>query len=641
MKHIIVGTAGHIDHGKTTLIKALTGRETDTLREEKERGISINLGFTYFDLPSGKRVGIVDVPGHEKFIKNMLAGASGIDIVLLTIAADEGVMPQTREHLNILSLLGVEKGIVVITKKDMVDEEWLNVVIEDTQKYLQGTFLKDAQIIPVSSTTKEGINELIKAIDSLSEDVTEKNTSDFFRLPVDRVFTVSGFGTVVTGTLMGGTISNGDKVEIYTSGIEARVRNIQVHDTTVESAFAGQRVAINLSGIKSANIKRGDTLGEIGAMEPSTMIDCRLNYLKDAQKPFKNRERVKIYHGTKEVLGRVILLDKDVLNPSDTALVQISLEDSIAAKRGDRYVIRTYSPMYTIGGGIIINPNPPKRKRFDKKVIEELSIEEKGAPEEVIEQIILKNSSSFLSINAIANISGIKSIDIEKNIKMLQDKKKVIGFKTSEGILYCHRDYLDNQYKRIKEQLEIFHKKNPLKVGTSKEEIKSKIFNNNIKQKIFDDYLHILECDKLIKTNNKYVSLYDFNVSLTKIQEDIKNKFIDIYNASGMEPPKTNDVIESIKKDIPNNRIDDVKMVFELLIDTGELIKINDEFILSKKAYENSINLLNDYLNQNKEITLAEYRDLLSTSRKYAVSLLEYFDQVKITKRVGDKRVKY
>ena len=641
MKHIIVGTAGHIDHGKTTLIKALTGRETDTLREEKERGISINLGFTYFDLPSGKRVGIVDVPGHEKFIKNMLAGASGIDIVLLTIAADEGVMPQTREHLNILSLLGVEKGIVVITKKDMVDEEWLNVVIEDTQKYLQGTFLKDAQIIPVSSTTKEGIDKLIKAIDSLSEDVTEKNTSDFFRLPVDRVFTVSGFGTVVTGTLMGGTISNGDKVEIYTSGIEARVRNIQVHDTTVESAFAGQRVAINLSGIKSANIKRGDTLGEIGAMEPSTMIDCRLNYLKDAQKPFKNRERVKIYHGTKEVLGRVILLDKDVLNPSDTALVQISLEDSIAAKRGDRYVIRTYSPMYTIGGGIIINPNPPKRKRFDKKVIEELSIEEKGAPEEVIEQIILKNSSSFLSINAIANISGIKSIDIEKNIKMLQDKKKVIGFKTSEGTLYCHRDYLDNQYKRIKEQLEVFHKKNPLKVGTSKEEIKSKIFNNNIKQKIFDDYLHILECDKLIKTNNKYVSLYDFNVSLTKIQEDIKNKFIDIYNASGMEPPKTNDVIESIKKDIPNNRIDDVKMVFELLIDTGELIKINDEFILSKKAYENSINLLNDYLNQNKEITLAEYRDLLSTSRKYAVSLLEYFDQVKITKRVGDKRVKY
>ncbi|WP_305781724.1 selenocysteine-specific translation elongation factor [Caloramator sp. E03] len=355
MQHIVIGTAGHIDHGKTTLIKALTGRDTDTLKEEKERGISINLGFTYFDLPSGKRAGIVDVPGHEKFIKNMLAGVGGIDVVLLVIAADEGVMPQTVEHVNILELLDIKRGIVVLTKKDLVDDEWIKMITEDIKKFLNSTFLKDAPIIPVSSVTGFGLDLLTKTIDDMTEKVEERDTVTDFRLPIDRVFTISGFGTVVTGTLISGVIKEGDSCEIYTKGIKTKIRSIQVHENPVKEAFAGQRVAVNLASIKTDEVERGDVVSKIGAMENSLILDCRLKYLKDAPKSLKNRDRIRIYHGTSEILGRVIILDKEIVNPGDTALIQIRLEKSIAARRGDKYVIRSYSPMHTIGGEPYLN----------------------------------------------------------------------------------------------------------------------------------------------------------------------------------------------------------------------------------------------------------------------------------------------
>lgn len=636
MKHVIIGTAGHIDHGKTTLIKALTGRDTDTLKEEKERGISINLGFTYFDLPSGKRAGIVDVPGHEKFVKNMLAGVGGIDIVLLVIAADEGVMPQTREHFNIISLLDIKKGIVVVTKKDMVDIEWLEVVIEDIRSYLKDTFLKDADIIPVSSVTREGMDTLINKLDLLAEEVNEKDTTSSFRLPIDRVFTISGFGTVVTGTLISGEVCEGDRVEVFPSHIETKVRSIQVHEQSVKSAFAGQRVAINLSNVKLEEVGRGDVLAEVGCMEPSMMIDCRLNYLKDAERPLENRDRIRLYHGTSEILGRVVILDKEIINPGDTCLVQIRLEESISARRGDKYVIRTYSPMVTIGGGTIIDPNPAKRKRFDSKSINELMTKEQGNPEEVIEQVVLKNSRIFPNKNMIIKLSGRKESNIEQTLEVLESKGRLIAFSTGEGISYVHISFIENISAKICDYIKLYHERNPLKPGVVKEEIKSRMFEGNIKQKIFDDLLSLLEQKQIIKTNNKHISLYDFKIQLTPVQERIKQKLLEIYNSSGINVQKPDEVMGAIREDAVETR-----KVFDLLIETGELVKIVEDMVISKDSYINAAEELRKFLQQNNDITLAQYRDLLNTSRKYAVSLLEYFDQAKVTRRVGDKRTKF
>lgn len=425
MQNVIIGTAGHIDHGKTTLIKAMTGKETDTLKEEKERGISINLGFTYFDLPSGRRAGIIDVPGHERFVKNMLAGVGGIDIVLLVIAADEGIMPQTREHLNILELLDIRKGIVVITKKDIVDDEWLTMITDEVKEELAESFLKDSPLIPVSSLSGQGLDELSREIDRLTENMEDRDTVTDFRIPVDRVFTVSGFGTVITGTLISGEINEGEPCEVYTNGIKTRIRGIHVHEVPVKKAYAGQRVALNLAGIKTGDVDRGDVISRPGAMENSLMLDCRLNYLKDAPRALKNRERIRLYHGTTEVLGRVVLLDNETVNPGESALVQIRLEESIAARRGDKYVIRSYSPMYTIGGGTVLEPNPSKHKAMDKAVLEELTLKEKGDPSDIVEQTIAGNSIIFPKKEDIIKLSGKGIANIDEIIDRLKSLGKI------------------------------------------------------------------------------------------------------------------------------------------------------------------------------------------------------------------------
>lgn len=634
MKHVIIGTAGHIDHGKTTLIKALTGRDTDTLKEEKERGISINLGFTYFDLPSGRRAGIVDVPGHEKFVKNMLAGASGIDMVLLVIAADEGVMPQTKEHFNILSLLDIKKGIVVVTKKDMVDKEWLDVVVEDIKNFLKGTFLENSYIAAVSSVTGEGMDELIKEIDEIAGELDEKRSDSFFRLPVDRIFTISGFGTVVTGTLISGMVSEGDKCLVYPSGIETRVRNIQVHEQPVKSAFAGQRVAINLSNVKVEDINRGDVLSPKGSIEPSMIIDCRLYYLKDAAKDLENRARVRVYHGTNELFGRVVLLDKEVLEPGEKCLAQIRLESPISASNGDRFVIRSYSPMVTIGGGYIIDPNPQKRKRFDTKSIDELTKRERGNPGEIIEHILIKYSMHFPDFNQLVKLSGREISEVKAVLENLKAGSKLVEFSTGEGVCFVHRDFIEDIADRLSKYLDKYHENNPLRFGISKEEIKSRLFEGNIKQKIFDEILSILEQQRVIKTNRKYISRFEFEIRLTPSRSAIKDKLLEMYHLSGIEGVKPDEALSSFKGETA-----DARMVLDLLLDTGELIKISDEMVITKEVYENALIRLKQFLAENHEITLAEYRDLLDTSRKFAVSILEYFDQIKVTKRMGDKRI--
>lgn len=635
MKHVIIGTAGHIDHGKTTLIKALTGRDTDTLKEEKERGISINLGFTFFDLPSGKRAGIIDVPGHEKFVKNMLAGASSIDVVLLVVAADEGIMPQTREHFEILQLLGVKKGIIVLTKSDMVDEEWLSMITEDIKAELLGSFLEQAPVISVSSKTHKGIDQLIKSIDAITEEVETKDTEGHFRLPVDRVFSVSGFGTVVTGTIISGRVKEGEIIEVYPSKIMTKVRNLQIHEEAVSFAEAGQRCAINLSNIKVNEIDRGNVISKEAVMEPSMIVDCNIYYLKSASKPLVNRQRVRLYHGTDEILCRVVLLNKEELKQGESAYVQLRLEKPITAQRNDRFVIRSYSPMYTIGGGTIIEPAGCKAKRFDEEYIKNLQIKESGKAESIIEGTIEKLSGEYPGEFEILKALGKNEENIAEKIQELLDSKCIIGLVSLDKKVFIHKKFLKQKITQIEEILEKFHKANPLKVGISKEEIKSKVFGKNIKQKIYDEIIELIQDRNIIKVTNNFISLFDFAIVYTKDQKEIVDRILTEYAKAKYLPPKYEDlsVKEKDKKKF--------KMVFDNLIDNGRLIKVSEDAVFSSEDFDNAKDLIIKYIKEHGSLTAAEGRDILNTSRKYAVALLEYFDSIKLTRRVEEKRVLY
>lgn len=634
LKNVIIGTAGHIDHGKTTLIKAVTGRDTDRLKEEKERGISIELGFTYFDLPSGRRAGIIDVPGHEKFIKNMLAGAAGMDVVVLVIAADEGVMPQTREHLNILSLLQVDKGIIALTKKDMVDEEWLEMIVEQVREEVQGTFLSKASIIPVSSITGEGLSELVEEIDRITEVIHEKDNQNIFRLPVDRAFVITGFGTVVTGTLISGSINEGDKVEIYPQKLETRVRSIQVHEKSVKSAYAGQRVALNLAGIKLEDIHRGDVLAAPGGMESTMMIDARLEILKDTNKTIDNRDRLRLYHGTKEVMCRVVLLDREELNPGESAFVQLRLEEQISCMRKDRFVIRTYSPMLTIGGGTILDPNPPKRKRFKEDVIEELKIKEHGDPADVVESYLLQNSSKYPEKKNIIKAAGNISESLyEEIIERLKHKNLIEEFKLGDESYLLHIKYIRDVESKLKEILEAYHKRNPLKFGISKEELRTRLLEG-AKPRLADCIFNYFEAADIIKIENQYVSRKDFTIQFNKVQNQIKDFILAKYKENMFNPPKLAEIVEKGKFD--KNQ---AQNVYNALIDMHLLIKIDEDIAFSREAYSEAVNKVREYITANGSIQLGQFRDMLGTSRKYAMALLDYFDQNKITKRIGDNRV--
>ncbi len=635
MKHIIIGTAGHIDHGKTTLIKVLTGRETDTLKEEKDRGISINLGFTYFDLPSGRRAGIIDVPGHEKFIKNMLAGISSIDVVLLVIAADEGIMPQTKEHFEILQLLNVKKGILVLTKADLVDSEWIEMIKGDLREEFKGTFLENAPIHSVSSKTKLGFEELISDIDAITEQVSAKDTEGHFRLPVDRAFSVSGFGTVVTGTIISGRVKVGDIVEVYPSKVVTKVRGIHIHDKSSEFGEAGQRCAINLANIKLSEVGRGDVVSSENIMEPSYSIDCKLYYLKSAEKPLVNRQRVRLYHGTDEIICRVIILDKEEIAPGESAYVQLRLEKPINAQRNDSYVIRSYSPMHTIAGGTIIDPSAEKAKRFNDKHIEELSVKESGVAENILENTVSKLSEDYPDATVILKALGKNEQHIDDKLQELVDDNRIIKLTALDKTVYIHKDFIKQKIDKIEKTLLVYHKEHPLKAGIPKEEIKNKIFGKNTKQKIYDEILVLMEQRNVIKVYEKFVSLYEFRIQYTSEQEKMKNNIILAYDKGRYNTPKYTDLAIN-EKDKKN-----FKMVFDSLMDNGELIKIAEDCIFTKQHYENSKDIVYNYIKENGSIAASSAREAFDTSRKFSVALLEHFDGIKLTKRVENDRVLY
>lgn len=627
MKNVILGTAGHIDHGKTTLIKALTGRETDNLKEEKQRGISINLGFTYFDLPIKKRVGIVDVPGHEKFIKNMLAGACGIDIVLLVIAADEGVMPQTIEHLDILNYLDVKKGIIVLTKCDLVDEEFIELVKDDVREKTKGLFIEGAPIVEVDSVSRRGLDELVQKIDEISEDIEEKKTDAPSRMSIDRVFSLKGFGTIVTGTLIEGKISVDDEMTIYPSEKKVKVRNLQVHGCDVKTAYAGQRTAINLSNIKVSEIQRGDVIAQTGSVEESMMIDVNISLVEHCKKSLKHWDRIRIFHGTKQILCRIVPLNEDEIQYGESGYAQLRLEEKIVAKKGDRFIIRSYSPMDTIGGGVIIDTAPKKHKIYDESVIEALKIKEKGELKDILEEYLKLNLSNYITLKELVSYTGEKEEYVKEGLNALIDENKVFCVNK----YYLHISHYQKLKERVIDILTKYHKQYRLRNGILKEELRSKV-DNSLKVKDMDVILNKMAEEKDIKVQDNLVSNYDFEVKFNQKQLSIKKEIEDKSRKNGLNSLMTKDDI--------CNKNKFYEEVLEAL--TGETIqKLDDAYYIDKKVYENVKKDLLEYLNKNKEITVAQFRDITKSNRKISIVMLEHFDRNRITKRVEDKRILY
>jgi selenocysteine-specific elongation factor len=631
LKQIILGTAGHIDHGKTALIKALTGINTDRLKEEKRRGITIELGFAFLDLPSGQHIGIVDVPGHEKFVKNMVAGATGIDIVAMVIAADEGVMPQTREHMEICTLLGIKHGLVVLTKTDLVDEEWLELVIEDVRDFVKGTFLENAPIVPVSSITGDGIPEFIKTMDDLSAQLPIRPPSSLFRLPVDRVFTMKGFGTVITGTLISGHVEVGDTVMLYPSGITSKIRGIQVHNQSVTKAETGMRTAINFQGLEKAVVNRGDVLSSPGALKPSYMIDVTFSYLNSNKKPIKNRTQVRFHTGTSEVLGILVLIDREELLPGETAVAQMRLDSPVAIIKDDRFVVRSYSPVRTIGGGNIINPIPQKHKRFKSEVIEGLKGLMDHEPEEIISFHVAESGYQGVNYSDLKIMTSLHEKQLQKIVQDLLSKQTII-LADRENQTYIHRNSFDKFKTETSDYLKKYHKANPLKTGMSKEELKSK-FPAVLGTRLFNLMLNQTIRDKAVVSEDNVVRMSSHKVSLGVDQADIKKKILDAYLENGLTPPYFKDL--KISFDIETSLAKDV---LSLLMDEGMIVKVKEDLYFDAQAVEDLQKRLVDFLNAHGEISTPQFKEIAGVSRKYLIPLIEYFDAQNVTIRIGDIR---
>ena len=629
MKNIIVGTAGHIDHGKTTLIKALTGRNTDRWEEEQRRGITIDLGFTYFDLKNGDRVGIIDVPGHEKFINNMVAGVVGMDLVLLVVAADEGIMPQTREHMDILGLLGIKKSILVINKCDLVDEEWLELVEEEIQEELEGTFLEGAPVVKVSAATGQGLDELTDTIQQLmSDEVVAKDTQTIPRLPIDRAFTLSGFGTIITGTLISGTITREDVLEMYPIGKECKIRNIQVHGQNQDKCYAGQRVAINLSNVKKKEIRRGCVLAPKNSMKNTDLLDVKLKVLEDSMRILTNHERLHLYTGTSEILCRAVLLDKEQIGPGEEGLVQLRLEEEIAVKRGDRFVVRFYSPMETIGGGIVLEPNPVRKKRFDAQTIEELKKKESGSLGDVMELQIKEHGDTMITLAELAKVMAHSVDELKEYLEELEESGTIFVFPMKKDTYLWHRDSEFAVRQKIEETLQKYHSEHPYRYGMKKAEIHN-TFLKKIKPNIFDAYIERMTGENVYGRREEYLSLPGYEVPKDAMYLQTEKLIEDTFEKAGYDFVRFSEI--DFGK-IPRQTAEDVVL---MMIDEGKVLRINEEMFTMKHLMDEAKEKIQNHLKEENLITIAQVRDMFSTSRKSAKPILEYMDSIKVTKKTG------
>lgn len=633
MEQLIIGTAGHVDHGKTVLIKALTGVDTDRLQEEKERGISIDLGFAPFRLPSGRLAGVVDVPGHERFIHNMLAGAAGMDLVMLVVDAVEGVMPQTREHLDILQLLGVQNGIVVITKIDLVEEEWRELVQEEIREELTGSFLENAPIITVSAIKGEGIEELKALIDDMTAILDSRSSSGPLRLPVDRSFVISGFGTVITGTLIQGSVRVGETVAIVPPGLEARVRNVQVHDIDVKEAKAGARVALNLSGLERDEVLRGSVISTPGYYQQTDLLDVSVELLARAPRRIKNLDPVHFFLGTARVVARLLLLDRDELEPGESCPAQCRLDRPLVAERGDPFVIRSYSPMTTIGGGKVLDPYPSRHRRFRNEVIDRLS--------ELKQDPTAGGDSAFVR-RTLEELVAADAVRLAKETRLDQEKINAILEELIEqsivekvGSSYIITKILHEHEAKLQSELEKYHQKYPLSPGISRAQLKS-FLPGSFNQRDYDALLERLQKSEIVTAKGDLVTLHGFKPEPAAKDRQQLEKLTELYRAGWFQPPSIRDALE--KAGSSSARKDEL---YTFLISTGILVKLNEDLYYHSDAYNEALMLLRNHFAAESQLTLAQFRDNTGSSRKYAQALLEHFDQIKLTKRVEDHRVAF
>lgn len=633
MQNVIVGTAGHVDHGKTCLIKALSGIDTDRLKEEKKRGITIELGFANLIDTDGVHIGIIDVPGHEKFVKNMLAGIGGIDLVLLVIALDEGVMPQTVEHFEILKMLQIRQGIVVLTKSDTVDSEWADMVEEDVRELIKGSFLEQAELIRVSSYTGENIDVLRQKIVTMAKQAGKRREEkELFRLPIDRVFTMEGFGTVVTGTLVEGMCEAGEEVMVYPQERLLKIRGVQSHGQKEEKACAGQRTAINLAGIKKEELSRGQVLAYPGSLVNSTMVDATLRLFDSTQRKLKNGDRVHLSYGSAQAIGKVILLDCEVVEAGQEALVQIRFDDPICVKRNDKFIIRFYSPVETFGGGTILNPAADKHKRGQEDIIESLRLKKTGTDMEILEQMVNEESRRFPEAKDLAAWMDLTVSEAEQMLDTLRNKKKILHLNDGS---FVGKAYWEKVSELANQVLAHFHRENPIVEGMDREELKSRLAERmHLKSgKKAEVLMAELEKRKVITIQGSIVSVAGFTVSYSDEASQMMTDMENIYKKAGIEVPSTDELVGAYKDR------KQARQVLSELTKKGILVKAGTGVLMHKEHWDRALSVLRDHLASHPQITLGEFRDLLGTSRKYAVMLLETYDQMKITKKIGDARV--
>jgi selenocysteine-specific elongation factor len=628
-RHVVVGTAGHIDHGKTSLVKALTGTDTDRLPEEKARGITIDLGFAFLEEPDGLTIEIVDVPGHERFVKNMLAGVGGIDLAMLVVAADEGVMPQTREHLAICSLLRVRTGLVVLTKIDTVEADWLELVRDDVAGLVRGTFLEGAPIVPVSARTGSGLEDLRATLRALAARVPQRGTEQLARLPIDRVFTIKGFGTVVTGTLAAGTLAVEDRVEVFPRGLVAKVRGVQTHGQAVERARAGQRTAVNLQGLERSAVERGDVIGHAGTLLAATLVDGTIELLADAARPLKTRDRVRFHAGTSEIMARVLLFETAELAPGGRAFARFRLEAPLVALPGDRFVVRSYSPIVTIGGGTLLDVDPARMRLKAPARVAHLRTLETGSPEQVVEEHVRHAGVAGVRLAALAARIPFGPIQGRALLDALLAAGRVVAV---DRDWFLHVDAVGRLRGLMVGALERFHRAQPLRPGMSREELRGRA--GAADERVFAHVLAALDAEGAVRVDRDKVRLGSHEVRLSAEQQAAVDRVEREFREAEASPPSPAEALGRA-----GVRGDEEHDLFQLLLESRRLVRVKESLFFHAEALEAIQDKLVALLRERKEIGPGDIKDLLGISRKYAIPLLGFFDARRVTTRVGERRV--
>jgi len=625
---LVLGTAGHIDHGKTSLIKALTGTDTDRLSEEKERGITIELGFARLDLPSGRSMGVVDVPGHERFVRQMVAGATGVDVVLLVVAADDGVMPQTREHISIIDLLGVRQGVVAVTKADLVDPDWLDLVAEEVGVLLEGTSMEGAPVVSVSSKTGEGVEDLRTALDEVANVAQSRQLGLPLRLPVDRVFTIAGAGTVVTGTMWSGSAHRDDQAELMPSGAKCRIRGVQVHSESVDEAVAGQRVALNLVGIEKDEVSRGDIVAAPGTLTVTGRFDGRLTYLASEEKSLETGTRVHVHHGTREVIGRVLLMDDAAaLLPGESALVQVRLEEPLSPRYDDHFIIRSYSPMWTIGGGVILDVLPPRRTH--------LSAAERALLGSLLDHDVAAAAVGLLTSRGVPMTSvrvaaqlGVARGDVADSL----NRADLARLKVGGEAYFVASDALERLITVTETSLLEFHDEQPKATGVSRKALKDRV-DPHLEAKVFDAILDMAQERGVATMAGGEVRHPKAAVSALAAEEEAVSSLLPLLHEQALAPSTVKELAASAGVDPGVAR-----KALGRLVSEGRVVRLGPDLHFATEVVEAANSALVTYLTEHQTATAGEARDVIGTSRKYVVPLLEYFDAQGITKRDGDVR---